>query len=148
VGRSTNIILSAAKIIGLDPLAVKTIPAGIARELIPADGSFTLVGDHAVLPSVPYRLPKDNPEEPRDRNTLYALTLVRPAINRRKCDGCGACALQCPLGAITAAWPVSIDYERCLNCYICRYACPRGAIRLQGNRLAPLFYVVRRLARI
>lgn len=139
---------AAARVIGVDPRSVKTAPAGVRRGLIPADCSFDTVGDHASPPEVPYRLPKESAEQDRDRNTLYKLTLVRPAIRARKCDGCGKCAEGCPFGAIAAGRPASIDYGRCLNCYYCRYTCPRGAISLKGNRAAPLIYLVRRIARI
>ena len=56
--------------------------------------------------------------------------LRRYVINPDFCKGCGKCARNCPMEAITgAAKQVHvIDPEKCINCGACVTNCPFGAI--------------------
>jgi len=48
------------------------------------------------------------------------------------CVGCGSCAVECPMNAIShdpEAPRSRIDPEACLDCAACVPACPVGAIR-------------------
>jgi Pyruvate/2-oxoacid:ferredoxin oxidoreductase delta subunit len=142
---------AVSRIIGIDPLSVQTVPAGICRGLIPEDCSFKSVGDFPSLPSIPYRMPAMGDEEDRAHNTLYRIVCVRPVVVRAHCDACGLCAAKCPFGAISIGGSPSraeIDYARCMNCYLCHYACPKRAIKLRGGWYVPAVYAIRRLARI
>ena len=47
-----------------------------------------------------------------------------------RCVGCGACAAQCPVEAISGEikQPHVIDEEKCIKCGLCRTKCPFKAI--------------------
>ena len=50
-------------------------------------------------------------------------------INKDMCVSCGACAGECPVGAISqgeAAY--EIDQDACIGCGVCQATCPVGAI--------------------
>jgi NAD-dependent dihydropyrimidine dehydrogenase PreA subunit len=50
-------------------------------------------------------------------------------ITADSCISCGACASECPEGAIFEKDPVyAIDPAKCIDCGSCETACPNGAI--------------------
>lgn len=44
------------------------------------------------------------------------------------CLACGACAGDCPVGAISEGDQFSIDENTCIDCGSCAGSCPAGAI--------------------
>ena len=51
------------------------------------------------------------------------------AIDKGKCVGCGACAGECPVGAISQSGSVYvIDEGKCIDCGNCVGVCPVEAI--------------------
>jgi ferredoxin len=51
-----------------------------------------------------------------------------------ECDGCGACALVCPVGNIAVENGKPQWLHRCEQCFACLEWCPRGAIGAPMNR--------------
>jgi ferredoxin len=51
-------------------------------------------------------------------------------VNKDECIGCGACADQCPLSAITLddEGKANIDADTCVDCGSCAATCPVQAI--------------------
>jgi len=44
------------------------------------------------------------------------------------CISCGACEMECPVGAISAGDGIYvIDKEKCIDCGVCQSVCPTGA---------------------
>ena len=82
---------------------------------------------------------------PRDDLLLVGLTWGasrRPTVARRgsggpaigvdasRCDGCGICETQCPVGYLTdRGEPTTPDAAACIRCYECVDACPVDALR-------------------
>lgn len=57
---------------------------------------------------------------------------LHPDVDSRLCDTCGACARQCPTGAIDASDLRRTDSSKCISCCRCIHICPRGARRFGG----------------
>ena len=56
--------------------------------------------------------------------------LVSYSIDPVKCRGCGICAKQCPVDAISGErkLPYKIDTDKCIKCGACEAKCPFKAI--------------------
>jgi len=135
----------AARIIGLDPLAVPTIRCaherGVGRGVM---SEIEIVRDQ--LPHVsPFRLPPLPVGEIVGRAPRFLTRFLtgqlsaRPQVVRRSCVGCGACARICPTGAATVAkGKARIDRRTCIRCMCCHEACRFDAIALQRSALGHL----------
>ena len=53
----------------------------------------------------------------------------------KTCVGCGTCAKNCPLGAITLENPAETDGSKCINCMRCVSICPANARSLPDAML-------------
>lgn len=60
------------------------------------------------------------------------ISMIRLALNSRKCLQCGVCAGACSYGALTLERPDMIPLfrpELCVSCGLCADVCPTRAIR-------------------
>jgi ferredoxin len=63
---------------------------------------------------------------------LLALFSRKPLIRRQvgeKCDQCGKCANNCPMGAISKTDASTANHKECITCRTCEKICPQEAIR-------------------
>ncbi len=52
-------------------------------------------------------------------------------VNPEKCDGCGTCVDECPVGAIELNDKAHVDPDLCTECGSCVDVCPNQAIVLE-----------------
>lgn len=57
----------------------------------------------------------------------------KPEADKDLCVSCGACVIQCPVGAIDAEDPTVTDADACISCMRCIDVCPRGARKIGGG---------------
>lgn len=147
-------------LMGLDPQRVPYLKAAAARGLLPdaAGGGFdaaVLRGDTAAFAPIPgWKLPSSyrdggsgSTDFAQSRKHLPAFArpalqwaehqvAPHPAVNGKKCIGCGRCAEICPRHTIRlAGGKARILQKDCIRCFCCHEMCPVKAIDVQKFRL-------------
>lgn len=79
-------------------------------------GPLTVPGD----PAAPYYTPKRADGQPAK------FLKAKPRTDPARCDGCGLCAQNCPMGSIDLAHPDQVTGV-CIKCQSCIRGCPRQA---------------------
>ncbi len=52
-------------------------------------------------------------------------------VDSQRCDGCGVCVDECPMGAIELNDAAHVDADICTECGACVDVCPQEAITLE-----------------
>ncbi|MEA5050617.1 MAG: DUF362 domain-containing protein [Oscillospiraceae bacterium] len=71
---------------------------------------------------------------------LFTRMAPRPAVDAKKCVGCGECARACPQKAIDiAGGRAHIRRQDCIRCFCCHEVCPQKAVVIRRSLLFRLF---------
>lgn len=147
---SYDLDLVLCRLIHMPEQQAQTVKASIARGLVSPFEQIELVGDPALLDSVPkFQMPDTKSHNFNTYLPKWMQTPVtwvtdrwfvpRPVINAKHCIGCGKCAESCPAKTISlSAGKASIDYSRCIKCYCCHEMCPAKVISVRKNGLLRL----------
>jgi len=73
-------------------------------------------------------------------NVLERDTVLFPKFDRKKCIGCGRCAVSCSDGGHSAIkqsedGKPKLDGSKCVGCHLCLIVCPEGAIGTAKKRI-------------
>ena len=139
--------LVAARIIGLDPMDVPTIRAGIERKLIPADyrelpvcGSVEALSVRDFDVSAPKGVKfLGGTKFLITQRFIEACFTNKPLPKKKLCIGCKKCAGLCPAHAITMVkGKPHIDRKKCIRCFCCQEFCPKAAMVVHRPLVARL----------
>ena len=135
------------RLLGMDSTKVPTVAAAQARGLAPGEREVINLG------GVPERIPLKQPSShsvdfishvpgPLQGTAAWlrdhALT-PRPAVEKRRCIGCGRCAQSCPAKIIKiTGGKAVVPKEGCIRCYCCHEMCPVKAIHVRRVKLFDL----------
>ncbi len=138
----------AARIVGLDPLAVPTLKQAGERgwwsgraediETLGATIQEVFVADF-VKPVIGPRVDMSFGVPLLDNHVrpfLVNLVTLRPVPKNGRCTACGICQRSCPEQVISINDGLAVmDYRGCIRCYCCHELCPEGAIDLERSGL-------------
>ncbi|MDI7275320.1 MAG: DUF362 domain-containing protein [Anaerolineae bacterium] len=135
--------LAALDIIGLDPQTVPTARVAARRGLTSGrSADLEVLGLSLEEARVPdFHVPMSGSADvlltpPGIRRWLERRFVASPQAGER-CTGCGVCAQNCPVEAISITERrARMDLARCIRCYCCHELCPQHAIELRRSALA------------
>ncbi|MCE5244848.1 MAG: DUF362 domain-containing protein [Syntrophobacteraceae bacterium] len=124
-----------ARMMGLDPARLRFLQK--ARELGLGDFSedqTEILGRLEVIPD--FKLPplggEAIAENPVMQEAIGRKSKLRPSADPDVCTGCGSCAKQCPVSALSMSDGLpEVDPEACIACFCCQEMCPEKAMALR-----------------
>ena len=141
--------LALAHVIHRDPDTILTIAEAKRRGFCPESfGQLKLAGDPLPV-FADFRMPKSRtvdfqsniPKPFRGfcKPIVEKFFTPRPAVDKKRCVGCGRCAESCPAHTIAIVDKKAvIDRSKCIRCYCCHELCPIHAISVKRNPLLDL----------
>ncbi len=140
---TTALDLAALDIIGMDPQTVPTIRLAQKRGLTSGRAAdLEILGESLSAVHVPdfyapqTGLPSVLLGPAGWKRWVERQLVARPQAGPR-CTGCGICAENCPVEAITIQdRRARMDLDRCIRCYCCHELCPQHAIELRRTPFA------------
>lgn len=95
---------------------------GVARDVLAKLAAVSHAGEAGL-----HEIPGSRPYAP------YGGVPFKAQANESLCVACGACAAQCPVGAIDVDSPSQTDADACISCTRCIAVCPVQARSLSGG---------------
>jgi len=129
--------IAASRIIGYDPLDIKTTKYAIERNLFTKIEDVEVIGEE---PRIKFKKPTKKAQmasslPPLIVKSIFSLTSRKPYIKKNKCTKCSICAKVCPVDAIKLdPYPI-FNRKKCVLCYCCHENCPYNAIRLSHSSI-------------
>ena len=138
----------ASRIIGYDPLDIKTTKYAIERGLFPSTNDVEVIGEKDF--KIDFKKPGKKSSLSKKLplplvKFVFNLTSLRPYVIKKKCEKCGICAQVCPVNAIELNPYPDFDRKKCVLCYCCHENCPYSAIKLSYSSLIKFLNKLRNL---
>lgn len=132
----------ASRIIGYNPLEIKTIKYAIERGLFSGINDVEIIGEKDF--KIDFKKPKLKPKlvssmpKPIVR-FAFNLTSFKPYVDKNKCKKCNICANVCPVKAIKLDPYPKFDRKKCVLCYCCHENCPYNSIKLSKSSIITIY---------
>ena len=130
--------IEASRIIGYNPLDIKTTKYAIERKLFSKIEDVEVIGEKNM--NIDFKKPTGKTHlatsipKPLIK-FLFNFVSTKPYVKKNKCKKCGVCATVCPVDAIKLKPYPKFNRKKCILCYCCHENCPYNAIRLNKSRL-------------
>lgn len=136
----------SSKIIGYNPLNIKTTKYAIERGLFTKINDVSIVGEKDF--KIDFKKPQKKPQLVSNLpksivKFIFNLASMKPHVKKNKCKRCNICAQVCPVNAIKLDPFPKFDRKKCVLCYCCHENCPYNAIRLSKSSLIKFYEKVR-----
>ncbi len=130
----------ASKIIGYDPLEIKTTKYAIERGIFSEKVEVIGEKNYRVRFKKPIRKSKFARAMPKTIiKLMFTITSIKPYIKKQRCKKCKICYNVCPTKAITLDPYPKFNRKKCILCYCCHENCPYKAIELKKNPIIEIY---------